>query len=284
MSKFIRSDLFFLHQFGFSSKLLEKIYLQNLDPIKIIFNKNSANNNLKELFTEKDLNLSTKYNEYNNFKKNLYFKDDFFKNKKQNKIYFKYDENAITSLIPSNIMPLFLYAKGDISLLSKKHKRVAIIGTREPTENSINITEKVTRKFIDDEYIIVSGLANGIDSISHRTTINHQGKTIAVLPTNFHNIYPKNNKRLFLDILEKGLALTSIGPNENTYKSSFLDRNKYIANICDIIVVIETNLKSGTMNTIKNASQANKKILFIDQKDATINNKLYGFGGEMLYE
>ena len=61
---------------------------------------------------------------------------------------------------------------------------MAIIGTREPTENSINITEKVTRKFIDDEYIIVSGLANGIDSISHRTTINHQGKTIAVLPTN----------------------------------------------------------------------------------------------------
>lgn len=285
MSKFIRSDLFFLHQFGFSSQLLEKIYLQNLDPIRVIFNNSSARNNeLKELFTNKDLNLSSKFDEYNNFKRNLYSKDDFLKNKKQNKIFFKHDKNAITSLIPNNIMPLFLYAKGDVALLSQKQKRVAIIGTRNPSENSIIITEKVTKKFIDDGYIIVSGLANGIDSISHRTTVTHQGKTIAVLPTNFQNIYPKNNKSLFSDILVKGLALTSIGPNENTYKSSFLDRNKYLANICEIIVVIETNLKSGTMNTIRNASQANKKILFIDQKDTTINNKLYGFGGQMLYE
>ncbi len=76
--------------------------------------------------------------------------------------------------------------------------------------------------------------------------------------------------------------LTSIGPNENTYKSSFLDRNKYIANISDIVVVTETNLKSGTMNTIRSASIAGKKILFVNQGDNLINNKIYEFGGEMI--
>lgn len=76
--------------------------------------------------------------------------------------------------------------------------------------------------------------------------------------------------------------VTSIGPKENTYKSSFLDRNQYLANISDIVVVTETNLKSGTMNTIRNASEASKKILFVDQEDELINNKIRGFGGEML--
>lgn len=197
-------------------------------------------------------------------------------------MYFKYDVNEMTELIPEKIMPLFMYSKGDISLLEVNQKRVAIVGTRHPSPKAIAITKKLTRKFVEDNYVIVSGLAKGIDTISHETAIVHKGKTIAVLPTNFNKIYPKENQELAKKILDGGLLVTSIGPKENTYKSSFLDRNQYLANISDIVVVTETNLKSGTMNTIRNASEASKKILFVDQEDELINNKIRGFGGEML--
>ncbi|SME54099.1 hypothetical protein BACERE00221_05629 [Bacillus paranthracis] len=232
-------------------------------------------------FTDKDRKLAENYYKYRDFKIDL-FKEDEFLRDSISKMYFKYDKNEMTELIPEKIMPLFMYSKGDISLLEVNQKRVAIVGTRHPSQKAIAITKKLTRKFVEDNYVIVSGLAKGIDTISHETAIVHKGKTIAVLPTNFNKIYPRENQELAKKILDGGLLVTSIGPKENTYKSSFLDRNQYLANISDIVVVTETNLKSGTMNTIRNASEASKKILFVDQEDELINNKIRGFGGEML--
>lgn len=282
MVKNVRSELFFLKQFGFNNILLQNIFLLGIDPIEIIFNKGyKIYANLESKFTDKDKKLAEDYYKYREFKSDLFKEDDFLRDS-ISKIYFKYDVNEITELMPEKIMPLFMYSKGDISLLAVNQKRVAIVGTRHPSEKAIAITKKLTRKFVEDNYIIVSGLAEGIDTVSHETAIVHKGKTIAVLPTNFKKIYPKENQKLAKTILHEGLLLTSIGPKENTYKSSFLNRNKYIANISDIVVVTETNLKSGTMNTIRNASEASKKILFVDQEDELINNKIYEFGGEML--
>ena len=278
----IRSELFFLKQFGFNNTLLQDIFLLGIDPIKIIFNKGyKIHAELESKFTDKDRKLAENYYKYKNFKSNLFKEDDFLRDS-ISKIYFKYDVNEMTELMPEKIMPLFMYSKGDISLLEVNKKRVAIVGTRHPSPKAIAITKKLTKKFVEDNYIIVSGLAKGIDTITHETAIIHKGKTIAVLPTNFKKIYPKENQELAKIILDEGLLLTSIGPKENTYKSSFLDRNQYVANISDIVVVTETNLKSGTMNTIRNASEANKKILFVDQEDELINNKIKEFGGEML--
>lgn len=282
MVKNIRSELFFLKQFGFNNILLQNIFLLGIDPIEIIFNKGyKIYAELESKFTDKDKKLAEDYYKYRKFKSDLFKEDDFLRDS-ISKIYFKYDVNEMTELMPEKIMPLFMYSQGDISLLEVNQKRVAIVGTRHPSEKAIAITKKLTRKFVEDNYVIVSGLAEGIDTVSHETAIVHKGKTIAVLPTNFKKIYPKENQELAKTIIDEGLLLTSIGPKENTYKSSFLNRNKYIANISDIVVVTETNLKSGTMNTIRNASEASKKILFVDQEDELINNKIYEFGGEML--
>ena len=282
MSENIRSELFFLKQFGFSNTLLQHIFLLGIDPIQAIFNSESKINELEGKFTNKERKLAGNFNEYKNFKIDLFKNEDLLKKNDKNKIYFKYDDNELTKLIPEIIMPLFLYSKGDFTLLGDNIKRVAIVGTRHPSNKAVTITEKITKKFVEDNYVIVSGLAEGIDTISHKTAIINKGKTIAVLPTNFKKIYPNKNKELADIILDEGLLLTSIGPKENTYKSSFLERNQYVANISDIVVVTETNLKSGTMNTIRNASEARKKILFVDQEDELINNKIYEFGGEML--
>lgn len=283
MSDNIRSELFFLKQYGFNNTLLQHIFLLGIDPIESIFNdKYKSHDELEKKFTDREKRLAASFNSYQNFKINLFEKEDLLKKGSGNKIYFKYDVNEVTKLIPDKIMPLFMYSKGDFTLLNNNQKRVAIVGTRHPSKKSITITEKITKKFVEDNYVIVSGLAEGIDTISHETAILNKGKTIAILPTNFKNIYPKKNDELAKVILDEGLLLTSIGPKENTYKSSFLERNQYVANISDIVIVIETNFKSGTMNTIRNASEANKKIVFVDQKDKLINDKIYEFGGEML--
>ena len=199
-----------------------------------------------------------------------------------NRIYFKYDKTELSNLIPLKKMPLFMYSIGDYSLLNKKIKKVAIIGTRKPKNKSIIITKNIVKKYVEDDYIIVSGLAEGIDTIAHETVIKHFGRTIAVLPTNFKKIYPKENNSLAQDILKNGLLVSAIGPNEHTYKSSFLDRNQYVANISDIIIVIETHIKSGTMNTIRNASEAGKKILYLNQRDSLVNDKIKNYGGIMI--
>ncbi|MEB9405650.1 DNA-processing protein DprA [Bacillus cereus] len=281
----VRSELFFLKQFGFNDTLLQYIFLSGEDPLQVIFNnENSLHREVTKLFTEKEKKISESLTLYEKFKRDLFENEDFLKKNDKNKIFFKYDDNEITKILPPKIMPLFMYSKGDISLLSENRKRVAIIGTRQPSKKTAKITEQLTKKFIKDDYIIVSGLAEGVDTISHETAVKNHGNTIAILPTNFNKIYPKKNKELAKKILEDGLLLTSIGPKENTYKSSFLERNQYIANLSDIIIVTETNLKSGTMNTIRNASEAKKNILFVDQEDEKINNKIYKYGGEMINE
>lgn len=281
MSSNIKSELFFLKQFGFSNRLLEEIYLSEKAPLSIVFSKNEQIYKKFE-FSKKDRKLSGYIEEYYKFKPKFFKEEEFLKKNSTNKIYFKYDKTLLNDLIPPKKMPLFMYSKGSINLLEKGVKRVAIVGTRKPTEKSVYVTKKIVEKYIKDNYVIVSGLAEGIDTISHEAAVSQLGKTIAVLPTNFKKIYPKENKKLAEDILKKGLLLTAIGPNEHTFKSNFLDRNQYVANICDFIIVIETSLKSGTMNTIRNASEAGKKIFYVEQEEFAVNEKIKGYGGVMI--
>lgn len=283
MANNTKSELFFLKQFGFSDRLLEDIYLSDEPPLTIFFSKDHCiNKNLK--FSNQDIVLSESFEKYSKFKLTLFENEEFLHKNGINRIYFKYDNTDLSTLISRKKMPLFMYSIGDCSLLDTKKKRVAIIGTRKPKNKSIFITRNIVKKYVEDDYIIVSGLAEGIDTIAHQTAIEQFGKTIAVLPTNFKKIYPKENSNLAQSILNNGLLLSSIGPNEHTYKSSFLDRNQYVANISDIIIVIETNIKSGTMNTIRNASEAGKKILYINQEDSLVNERIKNYGGEIIDE
>lgn len=278
----IRSELFFLKQFGFSAKLLESIFLLEYSPINAIFDTWSPEHfHVDSDFTEKDRMLSSSYPDYLKFKKDLFQNEPFLQANGVNKIYFKYDKNLITELLPEKIMPIFMYCKGNIELLNNTRKRVAIVGTRNPSKVAIKNAELITKKFIKDKHIIVSGLAEGIDTVVHETALNFYGDTIAVLPTGFNSIYPKKNVKLANDIAERGLLVSAIGPNENTYKSTFLERNQYVAGISDIVFVIETSERSGTMNTIRNARNLGKKILYMKQLDDSVNDIIENMGGEL---
>lgn len=280
MLKNIKSELFFLKQYGISEKLLEFLYQNDMNPVDTIFNSNSlSHQQALSYFNKRDVELSKDFTKFQTLVSELKY---YFSLHKEEKLYFKYDENSFSKLMLKNEIPLFLYSCGDESLLSDKEYRVAIIGTRTPNKESIEKAKYYTNKLASSGIVIVSGLAEGIDTIAHTSTLEVGGKTIAVLPTNFENIYPKINKQLASRIKRKGILISAIGPRENTYRSSFLDRNRIVAAISNEIFVIETGLKSGTMNTIRHAFELGKKIHFLDQKNEEVNQKLLSYGGEMI--
>lgn len=280
MLRNVRAELFYLKQYGFSTKLLEFLYQNNMNPIYTIFNSHPlSHQQAVGYFTKKDIELSEDFSKFEIIVSEL---KHYFSMHTEIKLYFKYDENAFSKLMSRDKIPMFLYSSGDETLLSDNIHRVAIIGTRTPSEESIERAKCYTKRLALSGKVIVSGLAEGVDTVVHTTTLEVGGKTIAVLPTNFDNIYPKANKTLSDKIKSKGILITAIGPREHTYRSSFLDRNKIVAAISDEILVIETGLRSGTMNTIRNASKLGKKIYFLNQKNDEVNQKLLSYGGEML--
>ena len=107
--------------------------------------------------------------------------------------------------------PLVLYAAGDTSLLELT-PAISVIGTRNPSSEAIPKMNLIVKPLIKEGWVIISGMARGIDSLSHRMALQNRGRTIAVLGGGFHHIYPKENESLFREITERGLVLSEYPP------------------------------------------------------------------------
>ncbi len=159
-----------------------------------------------------------------------------------------------------NRCPVVLFYKGDLSIAEEKS--IAIVGTREPSEWSQKVEKQLTNKIIElSDRVIVSGLAQGCDTIAHRTCIDSGGKTIAVLPCGINNIFPEENKGLCDEIVNNGgLLITEYYPNYNASQYTFVARDTLIAAISDATFVIECGVKSGTMHTVDSAGKLARRI------------------------
>lgn len=134
-------------------------------------------------------------------------------------------------------------------------KTVAIVGSRKYTSYGENYAYKISYELAKLGVIIVSGLAYGIDSIAHRAALDAGGKTVAILGTAIDRIYPAPHRPLAEEIVKKdGAVMSEYAPGERTdARYSFLDRNRLIAGLADIVVVIEADYKSGSLNTAAHA-------------------------------
>ncbi len=159
-----------------------------------------------------------------------------------------------------NQRPTILFYKGDLSILEEES--IAIVGTREPSEWSQKVEKQLTNKIIElSGRVIVSGLAQGCDTIAHRTCIDSGGKTVAVLPCGINNIFPEENRPLCDEIVEKGgLLITEYYPNSSATQYTFVARDTLIAAMSDATFVVECGVKSGTMHTVDSASRFVKRI------------------------
>ena len=180
------------------------------------------------------------------------------------------------SLKSINNGPVILYTKGKEKLI-KNQKLICIIGTREPTKTAIKLGENLSKTVIDNNYKIVSGLALGCDTIAHKTSVNNDSETIAVLPSSVEEVYPKENRKLADKILDKnGLIISEYEPGSILTKNKYIERNRIVSGISKGVCVIQCNIKSGTMRTVDSAIKQNKKIGAINY---SFTNKIREYEG-----
>lgn len=167
-----------------------------------------------------------------------------------------------------NSKPVILYMRGSVENINKKG--IAVVGTRSPSERTLNAGPKIVQTIIDNsDYSIISGLAIGCDTIAHRSAVDNSRCTVAVLPSGLNAITPASNKSLANEILQKnGCLISEYAPNERAQKSFFVRRDTIIAALSDGIVALECGIKSGTMHTIDDGHAMKKPIGCFYPKDA----------------
>lgn len=168
--------------------------------------------------------------------------------------------------------PIVLFAKGNTNLL--KEKCVAIVGARECSDYGKKVTENVSYNLAKENICIVSGLANGIDGISHKSAINAGGKTIAVIGCGLDYIYPYKNKEIYERIINtNSLIVTEYIIGTKPEKLNFPARNRIISALSEAIIVIEAKEKSGALITAEFGIEQGKEIFAVPGNINSNNSK-----------
>ncbi|GAM12542.1 DNA-processing protein DprA [Mesobacillus selenatarsenatis] len=144
--------------------------------------------------------------------------------------------------------PWMLFARGNLSLL-KNRESLAVVGSRNATAYGIGAIDYLFPSLIDNNVLIVSGLARGIDAHAHKAAIKLGGKTIGVIAGGFHNLYPKENVKLAEYMMEKQLVLSEYPPATMPAKWQFPMRNRIISGLSKGTLVVEARKKSGSLIT-----------------------------------
>jgi DNA processing protein len=147
-----------------------------------------------------------------------------------------------------------LYALGRTELLDASPCRsVAIVGTRDASPYGVRVAGELASAFVRAGITVVSGLARGIDAAAHRGALAAQGATVAVLGTGVDVPYPVGHRELHRQIAATGLVLSERDPGAAACQGAFPRRNRIIAALAEVTIVVEAPYKSGAVNT---ASQA----------------------------
>lgn len=162
------------------------------------------------------------------------------------------DFPAHRGTVKNSERPIFLFYKGDLSLLSVKSKNIAVIGLLNPTQEIEIAERKLVSGLVENGAVIVSGLALGCDSIAHLQTLDSKGKTVAILPSPLNDIMPAKNKDLAKDIVASGGLLISeylTAPKSKMELSGrYQERDRLQALFSDSIVLSASYAKNDIGN------------------------------------
>lgn len=143
--------------------------------------------------------------------------------------------------------PSKLYVAGPMRIPLPR-PRVAIVGSRQATPESLADAERITRTLVEKNVVIVSGLAKGIDAAAHKAAIAAGGRTIAVLGTPLDRVYPQQNTQLQDDIIRHHLAISQYEVGSTVTPSNFVLRNRTIALISDASIIVQAGESSGSLS------------------------------------
>lgn len=156
-------------------------------------------------------------------------------------------------------------AAGQAGAVGKRRvPTVAIVGTRKNTKYGEEVAFKAAEEVAKRGGVVVSGMAMGIDGVAHRGALAAGGKTVAVLGTAIDDIYPQRHYRLAEEIIRTGGAVMSeYAPGVKTYRGSFLERNRLIAGLADVVLIVEANERSGSLNTAMHAVEQGREVFAV---------------------
>jgi DNA processing protein len=162
--------------------------------------------------------------------------------------------------------PKNIYYQGNIIW---NHPCLAVIGSRNCSSQNRQTCLKII-KALPEDFVIISGLAKGIDSFAHASALKSGKSTIAVLPSGIEKIYPKENENLAKKIIESnGLLISEYPSKTRPTKFSFIQRNRITAGLSFAVLVIEAQVKSGTMHTVRFAQEQGKTIYAVPGSEGT---------------
>lgn len=263
-------------------------YFSNKELIKIITYCNTYNlkfpledyklQELLSLSPEKYQKMKYKYynimNNYQNFI-NLYQKD-----------FFITIDNSLYPNLLKEIYnpPAFIFYQGNIDLLNQRC--LGMIGSRKAQKEVLEIINYLLPDLIKNKFIIVSGLAKGVDTWSHQRCIYYKGKTIAVVGNGLDYSYPSENYRLQNVIAKHHLLISEYPMNTKPKKYHFPLRNRIIAGISEGICVLQSGIKSGTEITANFALEEGREVFAIPYNPINQNfkgcNKLIQEGAQLI--
>ena len=229
-------------------RTIEKVLSANCNSLKEVVNENLARRIQKVNYNRKKIESALK---------------------KELNILSKIDGDIITvwdNSFPSLLKkiydpPLLLYTKGTFT--EDDEYSIAIVGTRQPTNYGKIQTERIASELANQNITIVSGMARGIDSIAHKTTLKVGKRTIAVTGSGLDVIYPPENKKLFDEISENGLIISEYELGTKPNAENFPKRNRIISGLSLGCVVVETGIGGGAMQTASFALDQNREVFAV---------------------
>ncbi len=170
-----------------------------------------------------------------------------------------FDKQYPTRLKQCHDAPIILFSKGNIDWNAQRI--VSIVGTRRATNYGLACTEKLIAEMgAKGNYIVVSGLAYGIDTIAHRACLLHNVPTWAVLAHGLDKIYPIKHRDVAKSMLEFGGLITEFSSGTAMQATNFLSRNRIVAGLSDCTIVVESAAKGGSLVTADIASSYNRDV------------------------
>jgi DNA processing protein len=151
-----------------------------------------------------------------------------------------------------------LFLLGDESHL--KPPTVAIVGTRNATGYGMRITRRIASAFAEAGVSVISGMARGIDAAAHRSALDAGGRTVAVLGTGIDVPYPVGHRELHRTLGEKACVVSEYGPGVGAHRGTFPRRNRIIAGLAPVTIVIEAGTRSGALLTAGFAESLNRTV------------------------
>ena len=177
-----------------------------------------------------------------------------------------HEDNEYPTLLKSVLdAPTVLCRVGGLSEVSEKC--VAIVGTKRPTAEGINVTLELSIRLVEADFTVVSGLANGIDTNAHSGALEVKGTTIGVISTDLSSIYPPENNALAKKICETGCLFSEHPFSTPPTPANLVLRNRIISGLSMATVVVETSIKGGAMHTARYAQLQDRPVFACQWKE-----------------